>query len=145
MVRSRTTISDSDYTLLAQLRHSLRLFSSFSEEVARSAGLTPAQHQALLALKGFGAAEPLTIGQLAEKLLIRHHSAVGLVQRLIARGLVERAADERDRRRVRLVLRPRGEALLEKLTSAHRDELRRIGPRIETLLEELQHPPRGRR
>jgi DNA-binding MarR family transcriptional regulator len=144
MPRSRTRISAADYELLAELRHSLRLFASFSEQAARSAGLTPAQHQALLALKGHGREQPLTIGELAERLLIRHHSAVGLVQRLLARGLVQRSTDASDRRRVRLELRPRGEALLARLTAAHRDELRRIGPQIETLLESLRSGSRRR-
>ena len=138
---ARRIIADSDYALLADLRHSLRLFSSFSERAARAAGLSPAQHQALLALKGFGRREPLTIGALAGKLMVRHHSAVGLVQRLSARGLIERNADASDRRRVRLVLRPRGEALLARLSAAHRDELKRIGPQIAELLERLR---RGR-
>lgn len=145
MPRSRTRISDAEYELLAQLRHSLRLFAGFSEQAARRAALAPVQHQALLALKGHGRPQPLTIGELAEQLLIRHHSAVGLVQRLLARGLIQRSPDARDRRRVRLVLRPRGEALLAKLSAAHRDELRRIGPQIEELLERLRAGNRTRK
>jgi len=141
---NQVRISAADYERLAQLRYSLRLFASFSEQAATKAGLSPAQHQALLAIRGFGQRAPLSIGDLAERLLIRHHSAVGLVQRLIARGYVSRSKDPRDARRVHLVLRPRGEQLLEKLTSAHRDELRRIGPQIEELLEELRKPGRAR-
>lgn len=144
MAPPRARISDAEYTLLAELRHALRLFGSFSERAAERAGLTPAQHQALLAIRGFGQRAPLSIGELAERLLIRHHSAVGLVQRLIAGGLVGRARDPRDGRRVHLVLRARGEKRLAKLTAAHRDELRRIGPLIEELLGGLRRPARAR-
>lgn len=144
MAPRRKRISDADYALLAELRHALRLFASFSEQAATDAGLTPVQHQALLAIRGFGQRAPLSIGELAERLLIRHHSAVGLVQRLIAHGYVGRSKDPKDARRVQLVLRPRGEQLLERLTSAHRDELRRIGPKLGELLEELRRPGRGR-
>ncbi len=141
---NQVRISDADYERLAELRHSLRLFASFSEAAARAAGLSTTQHQALLAIRGFGWRAPLSIGELAQRLLIRHHSAVGLVQRLIASGLVSRAKDPRDARRVHLELRPRGEKLLARLTAAHRDELRRIGPQIEALLEELRRPTRAR-
>jgi DNA-binding MarR family transcriptional regulator len=142
--RPRTAISDADYARLAELRHALRLFSSFSERAAQAAGLSSTQHQALLAIRGFGRRTPLSIGELAERLLIRHHSAVGLVQRLIASGYVARAKDPGDARRVHLELRPRGEKLLARLTAAHRDELRRIGPLIEELLEGLRRSPRKR-
>lgn len=148
MTRPTPRISDSEYALLAQLRYSLRLFLSFSEQAARDAGVTPAQHQALLALRGFGQKEPLSIGELATRLLIRQNTAVGLVQRLIKRGLVARVIDERDRRCVRLAVLPRGEALLARLSVAHRAELRQIGPRIEILLEGLRRPteaPKARR
>jgi DNA-binding MarR family transcriptional regulator len=134
---TRSPISRADYALLAELRYSLRLFASFSEQAARAAGVSPAQHQALLAIKGFGQRAPLSIGELAERLMIRHHSAVGLVQRLIARDYVRRLPDPGDKRRVRLALRARGERVLARLSAAHRGELRRIGPQIEGLLEQL--------
>jgi len=143
MPRPRTRISNADYRLLAELRQALRLFGSFSERAAQDAGLTATQHQALLAIRGFGQSAPLSIGDLAERLLIRHHSAVGLVQRLSAKGYVARAKDPRDARRVHLVLRPRGEKRLATLSAAHRDELRRIGPLIEELLEGLRRPTRN--
>ena len=144
MPSARTAISDADYARLAELRHALRLFGSFSERAAQAAGLTSTQHQALLAIRGFGRRTPISIGALAERLLIRHHSAVGLVQRLIASGHVARAKDPGDARRVHLVLRSRGEKLLARLTAAHRDELRRIGPLIEELLEGLRRPGSAR-
>jgi DNA-binding MarR family transcriptional regulator len=143
--RPRTAISDADYARLAELRHALRLFSSFSERAAQAAGLSSTQHQALLAIRGFGRRTPLSIGELAERLLIRHHSAVGLVQRLIASGYVARAKDPGDARRVHLELRPRGEKLLARLTAAHRDELRRIGPELGALLDALRRPNPARK
>lgn len=138
MRAARARITDSEYELLAELRYALRTFASFSERAARAAGISPAQHQALLAIRGHGSRAPLSIGDLAERLLIRHHSAVGLVQRLVARGLVRRSQDPDDGRRARLSLRPRGESLLQRLSTAHRDELGRIGPHIEALLEALR-------
>jgi DNA-binding MarR family transcriptional regulator len=109
----------------------------FSEEAARQVGLTPQQHQALLAIKGSGRRETLTIGELADALQIRHHSAVGLVNRLVDQALVRRAPGEADRRQVRLMLASRGLDLLEELTATHRHELRRLGPELRTLLAHL--------
>ncbi len=134
----RSRVSQREFELLADLRYALRRFSSFSESAARDVGLTPTQHQALLAVKGSISRTPISIGDLAERLCIRHHSAVGLVDRLIARGLMRRALDRTDRRRVRLVLSARGERVLERLSAAHRDELKRIGSQIRGLLARLQ-------
>jgi DNA-binding MarR family transcriptional regulator len=133
----RGKVTQAQYRLLADLRHSLRQFAAFSEDAAHAVGLTPVQHQALLAIKGFRG--PISVGDLAGRLIIRHHSAVGLVDRLIKQGHVRRAADTQDRRRVHLSLTPRGEALLARLSASHRDELRRIGPQIETVLGRLRH------
>ena len=80
------------YELLAELRHALRRFQRFSQEAARAAGLTPQQHQALLAIKGFPGRDYVSIGELAERMQLRHHSAVGLVDRLARRRLVRRVA-----------------------------------------------------
>lgn len=132
-------VTQTQYELLADLRHSLRRFLAFSEDAAQSVGLTPAQHQALLAIKGFPGT--ISVGELAARLIVRHHSAVGLVDRLIEQGHVRRAGDTTDRRRVNLSLTPRGEALLARLSAAHRDELRRIGPDIEALLVRLRAEP----
>jgi DNA-binding MarR family transcriptional regulator len=134
-------VTQTQYELLSDLRHALRRFIAFSEDAAQSIGLTPAQHQALLAIKGFRGA--ISVGDLAKRLIIRHHSAVGLVDRLIEQGHVRRAGDTNDRRRVNLSLTPRGEALLARLSAAHRDELRRIGPDIEALLARLRTEPEG--
>jgi len=126
-----------DYETLSAFRHALRRFLHFSEEAARGAGLTPQQHQALLAIKGFPGRDRISIGELAERLQIRHHSAVGLADRLVIKKLAIRRPDPKDRRQVHLALTAHGEALLEKLTAAHRAQLRRVGPQIEALLERL--------
>lgn len=126
-----------DYKTLAQFRYLLRTFAAFSENAALGSGLTPQQHQALLAIKGFPGRDRVTVGELAERLNIRHHSAVGLADRLAARGLVRRRADKADRRQVWLELTARAEARLARLTLAHRDELRRLAPLLRSVLRQL--------
>jgi len=133
----RPKISKDEYVTLANLRYALRQFLRFSEEAARAARLTPQQHQALLAIKGFRNANAITIGQLAERLQIRHHSAVGLVDRLVSQHLVGRKQAAADRRQVHVSLSARGELVLEQLSAAHRQQLRRAGPGIVTLLKQL--------
>ena len=130
-------LSAEDYELLAQFRWALRHFLRFSEYAAREAGLTPQQHQALLAIKGFGGQQPILIGELAERLQILHHSAVGLADRLGRKGYVKRLPDESDRRRVHLVLTPRGETILETLSAAHRDQLSAASPTLMRVLKRL--------
>lgn len=111
---------------------------AFSEEAAREAGLAPRQHQALLAIKGFPGSGEVTVGDLAERLAIRHHSAVGLVDRLEASGYLKRANDAADKRRIILMLTKKGENALAALTAAHRDELRRLTPLLKPLLARLE-------
>jgi len=130
-------LTPSDYRLLAEFRHHLRVFIAFSETAARDAGLAPQQHQALLAIKGFPGGRAPTIGELAERLQIRHHSAVGLVDRLVDSRLVVRCLDSKDRRRVTLGLTRQGEDMLAELSVVHRDELRRMAPMLRTVLAEL--------
>jgi len=129
-------VSDREYQNLAAFRAALRRFQHFSEEEARGAGLTPQQHQAMLAVRGAG--EAMTVGGLAEQLQVRHHSAVGLVDRLAAQDLVERVRGDGDRREVRLALTPRGEEILASLAATHRAELRRLGPQLQALLAALE-------
>lgn len=131
-------VTQAQYEMLAELRYSLRQFLRFSEEAAGTAGVTPQQHQALLAIKGYPGGVRISIGELAERLQVRHHSAVGLIDRLIAEGYARRVTDPDDARRVRLTLTARGEKVLEKLSAAHREQLRRIGPQINQLLERLR-------
>lgn len=128
-VKAGTTggpVTDAEYRSLARFRRALRSFLYFSEEAARAAGLTPAQHQLLLAIRGADTDLPPTIGEIADWMKLRHHSTVELVNRAEATGLVHRVADAHDRRRQRLVLSDLGEAKLAALTTLHREELRRF-------------------
>jgi DNA-binding MarR family transcriptional regulator len=127
---------------MARFRYALRRFLRFSEDGAKRVGLTPRQYQALLAIKGFPGRENVTIGELAERLQVVHHSAVGLVDRLAMRGLVTRDQGEGDRRQVHLSLTAHGAELLERLAVIHRDELRRLGPEIISALERLAVDPK---
>jgi len=128
-------LSASDYARLAAFRYSLRRFLHFSDAAAARVGLTGQQYQAMLAVRSRAA--PISINDLARELLIRHHSAVGLVDRLAARGHLARCRDDADRRRVLIRLTPKGERELGKLVSVHRRKLRRIGPEIHKILGEL--------
>jgi DNA-binding MarR family transcriptional regulator len=130
-------LTKSEYEMLAAFRYHLRQFLKFSEEAAEAAGLTPRQHQALLAIKGFPRRESVTIGELAEQLQISHHTAVELVDRLSAQKLVERKDGLQDRRKVFVKLTRAGSATLARLSSAHRAELHQLGPRLIPLLEKL--------
>ena len=130
-------LSKTQYELLASFRSALRHFQRFSEDAARASGLTPQQHQALLAVKGFPGRDRVTVGELAGRLQIAHHSAVGLINRLVIEKLVVRETSAEDRRRVFISLAKRGEQMLAALSSAHREQLRRIGPEIGALLDRL--------
>jgi DNA-binding MarR family transcriptional regulator len=130
-------VSKKEYEMLATFRYALRQFLRFSETAARQAGITPQQHQAILAIAGSPAQDQITISELAERLQIRHHSAVGLVDRLAAQDLVTREPGEADKREVYISLTPQGKDILAQLSAAHRQELRRIGPQLHLLLEQL--------
>src|SRR3954469_13610968 len=118
-------LTDAEYHALARFRFALRVFLRFSRDAARAAGLTPDQHQLLLAIRGSDSGAP-TISELAESLQIRHHSAGELIDRAVEAGLLARTADPDDARLRRLVLTPRGSSTLESLSAVHRDELRRF-------------------
>ena len=130
-------LDKSEYETLAAFRYALRQFLHFSEAAAQEAGITAQQHQALLAVKGYPGRDRVTVGELAERLQLRHHSAVGLVDRLVAEKLVVRTASTADRRQVLIQLTSRGERILEKLATVHRGQLQRIGPEIRQLLGRL--------
>ncbi len=130
-------MTDSDFRAMAAFRHAMRRFFAFSEEVLQSVGLTPQQYQALLAIRAHVGPEPMTVGTLATRLFIRHHSAVGLVDRLEARGFVERRTAEHDRRLVCLDLTLSGRKALNALAATHRAELMRLRPEVISLLESL--------
>lgn len=121
------SLTDADFQRLLAFRTGLRRFLHWSEEQAAAVGLTAAQHQLLLVVRGNAGPEP-TIRDVAEALLLRHHSTVGLVDRAEKGGLVERREDAADKRIVRLRLTPLGEELLGRLSAAHLEELERLAP-----------------
>jgi DNA-binding MarR family transcriptional regulator len=119
-------LTKQDFEALAQFRFGIRRYLRFSEETVRRDGLTPQQYQLLLALKGFPGRDWATVREVAERLQLRHHSVVELVNRAQAEGLVERAADPADGRVVRVLLTGRGEQVLARLCELHREELGRM-------------------
>lgn len=125
-------LGDGDYRRLLELRDGIRRFLRWSEGQARAAGLTPAQHQLLLAVRGHGPGAA-TMGDVAGHLLLRHHSAVELVDRAEAAGLVARTEHPEDRRSVQLRLTATGEERLAALSALHVEELRRLGLAIAPL------------
>ena len=126
--------SQTDYETLSQFRYLIRRFLEFSQDAAHDVGLTPRQHQALLAIKGFRGEGPATVGDLAERLRIRHHSAAELVDRLAEADLVQRAHGAGDQRRVLLHLTPRAEQDLADLSAAHLGELEKMEPILKEML-----------
>jgi DNA-binding MarR family transcriptional regulator len=124
-----------EYEALAAFRHALRHFLSFSEAAAAEMGLAAQQYQALLAIKGTPGRDAVTINELAGLLLIKHNSAVGLVDRLESEGLVKRSIAPEDRRKVNVRLTRKGARVFERLAAVHRDELRRIGPKLGEFLK----------
>jgi DNA-binding MarR family transcriptional regulator len=131
------TLQTADYVRLASFRFALRRFLHFSESVAGRVGLTSQQYQALLALRSLAASGPVSIADLAEQLLIKHNSAVGLADRLVAQGLVVRERMLENRRKVQLRLTAKGEYVLGRLATIHRAKLRRIGPDMNRILDGL--------
>ena len=140
-------ISLSQYQSLAEFRYQLRRFLHFSEQAARSVGLEPQQHQLLLALKGLPQGRPATVGELAERLQIQHHSTVELINRMVEKNFLERSRDESDQRKVIIHLTPYGEEILRKLSLLHRTELRSSGPELVRSLNSVingeGHDPPG--
>ncbi len=132
------SIKKADYEALAEFRYALRKFLAFSEEAASGAGLTPQQHQALLSIKGAPDADWLSISQIAERLLIRHHTAVELVDRLVALGLVARMADPEDGRRIQVHVTKDGEERLRSLSASHIAEVKNIQPTLRKLLRQIR-------
>jgi DNA-binding MarR family transcriptional regulator len=126
-----------DYATLATFRYQIRRFLRVRELAARSAGIEPQQYLVLLQLKGLASDGPTTIVRLAERLQVRHHTAVELVDRLARRGMVVRRRDERDRRGVMLRLTPRGESVLRRLALQSLAELETEGPALVALLGRL--------
>lgn len=133
-------LSATDYRLLAAFRYEVRKFLAFSERAARDTGIEPQQHQLLLALRGLPEGARPTIGTLAERLCVQHHTAVALVDKLELHGLVRRERNLADKREVLLSLTLEGEQLLRRLSSQHRQQLGVVGPAmVEALQAILRH------
>jgi DNA-binding MarR family transcriptional regulator len=130
-------LSLEEYRSLAEFRYQIRRFLGFSEEQVRAAGMEPQQHQLLLAVKGLPDGVTATIGELAERLQLKHHSTVELVNRLEKLGYVARAASQEDRRQVIVHLTPPGASVLRKLSLAHHEELEIAGPRLSKALRSI--------
>jgi DNA-binding MarR family transcriptional regulator len=137
------TLALSDYQALAELRYQVRLFLRFSEEAARKMDLEPQQHQLMLAMKGLPTGMHPTVGALAERMQIQHHSAVELANRLASAGLVRRSRAGEDRRQVLLGLTLKGEKVLRELSVGHKAELRGQGPALVAALERAMRPTKG--
>lgn len=132
------TLEQSDYEHLLELRTGLRRFIRWSDEQAQAAGLTPAKHQLLLAIKGHSDPSGPTIGEVADYLVLRHHSAVGLVDRAVEDGLVERNRD-RSKGVVRVTLTRAGNDKLAALAQTHIEEIAHLAPAMRTLWRALEH------
>jgi DNA-binding MarR family transcriptional regulator len=135
-------LTKSDYEALARFRYGIRRFLRFSENAVRSQGLMPQQYQLLLAIKGFPGRDWGTITELAERLQLKHHSAVGLVSRCVAAGYVTRNDHPTDRRVAVIRLTDRGEEILEQLANIHRAELARMKEflRVPAFAESEEYP-----
>lgn len=143
--KRRSPIEIDDHRALAEFRYQIRRFLAFSERAARDAGIEPQQHQLLLALTGLPAGVAPTIGELAERLQIQHHSTVELVSRLVQRDLVRRARNPADRRQVFVELTDDGREIMERLSAVHLDQLHRGGPQLarslSAIVAETTHEP----
>ncbi|HEY1263819.1 MAG TPA: MarR family transcriptional regulator [Terriglobales bacterium] len=139
------TLTSADYRSLAEFRYQIRRFLRFSEQAVAAAGLEPAQHQVLLAVKALAGERSPRISELAERLQVQHHSAVELVDRLEAAGYVRRQRDGADRRQVLVLLTPHGEQVLRRLSLHHRAELRTRGRLLIAALQRVVRPGRPRK
>ena len=133
----RFKLTTRDYAQLAEFRFALRTFLRFSESAAEEVGLTSQHYQAMLILRASAGGPIVTIADLAQQLLLKHNSAVGLVDRLENEGLMERVRSETDRRKVELRLTPRGREVLGELAAAHRQELARLGTVLKDFFAQL--------
>ena len=133
----RYRLATADYARLAGFRHAIRAFLRFSEAAAAAAGLSAQHYQAMLVLRGWPEGARATIADLARQLMIKHNSAVGLVDRLVDESLVVRETSSADRRKVELRLTSRGRQVLAKLAAMHRAELERIGPAMKRFFGEV--------
>lgn len=134
---TKTDLDRSEYQKLEEFRYQIRRFLHFSQAAARDSGLEPQQHQAMLALKGIPNGCSPTIGHLAERLMLKHHSAVELVDRLQSVGLLTRRTGPEDARQVLVQLTTRGERILHGLSLSHRTEVEEMGPKLAAALRAI--------
>jgi DNA-binding MarR family transcriptional regulator len=140
--RTKDGVRDVDYQALARFRYELRKFLAFSETAAHAQNLTPQQHQALLTIKGFSQDNPVSVGDLAKLLLIRHHTAVELIDRMTRIGLIARVPDPGDGRRILIRLTAEGERRLRKLSKIHVEELSAVSGALTEMLRHDHQPKR---
>jgi DNA-binding MarR family transcriptional regulator len=138
------SLDQSDFEHLLELRTGLRRFLRWSEEQAKAAGLTAAKHQLLLAIKGHPDPAGPTIGEVADYLVLRHHSAVELVNRAVKEGLVQRDPDPSSKSVVRVTVTAAGAAKLDALAEAHVEEIAHLAPTMRTLWRQLERATDGK-
>jgi DNA-binding MarR family transcriptional regulator len=136
---AESDLADADYRRLLAFRTGIRRFLNWSESQAASVGVSPAQHQLMLAIRGHDGPAGPTIREVADALILRHNSAVGLVDRAVEAGLVARHVDEHDARVVRLRLTALGSRRIRQLSGAHLEELQRLVPRVTSLWADLDN------
>jgi len=137
MTGDEEELSDRDYQALAAFRKALREFQAFSSSAAQAVGLPTQQHQALLIIRAASAGSAVSVGMIADELLVAPHTAAELVGRLEAAGLVSRAIDRADARRVAVSLRPKAKRLLSRLSRTHLDEIRQLAPKLILTLQNI--------
>jgi DNA-binding MarR family transcriptional regulator len=136
-MNAHLNLSESDYLALAEFRYQLRRFLHFSEQAAPARRLEPKQHQMLLTIRGLPTGKAASIGELADRLQLQHHSTVELTSLMVKRGLIERHRDTADLRRVLVRITGRGEQVLDTLSVLHRTELRSTAPALVRALTAL--------
>jgi DNA-binding MarR family transcriptional regulator len=137
---TKSRMTDHNYLRLANFRYRLRQFLEFSADAARAIGITPQQHQALLAIKGLMIAGQATVADVAKQLVSRHHSTVELIDRLSALGLIRRNIDAADNRRVNVALTAKAEKILARLSATHLHELKRLSPTLQAMVDLVNEP-----
>ncbi len=142
-LQTRKQLEKKDYEALASFRYRLRKFLQFSNRSAIEVGLTPQQHKALLAVIGHPGRDQITVGELAERLQIQPHSAVGLVDRLVAQDLVVRLPADDDRRQVFIRLTSKGNEIIQYLSQVHRQELASLGQELRSILDQIESIQQG--
>ena len=138
VIRSKTNLQPEDYDSLAAFRYAMRKFLRFSKDALAEANMTPEQYEALLAIKTRGDSTGIIIGELSERLQVKHHTVVSLVDKLVSQKWVARASATEDRRKVHVTLTPLGSSTLARFAAIHRREMRKRSPEMIAALRRLQ-------